>query len=58
MFSVFTAELIGRNVMNLVNRNLFGAFNGVLTFVLISFPASFINRYTEAIKFNNLFVLY
>lgn len=43
VFSIILSEKIGKNVMFLVERNWLLALDGVLAFVLLSFPASFIN---------------
>lgn len=49
IFSIVLSELIGENVMHLVSRNWFGALWGCITFVLLSFPASFINTFIKHI---------
>jgi len=50
IFSVVIAEMIGQNVMALVSKNWIGALQGVITFSLLSFPASFINSYIKHIS--------
>jgi hypothetical protein len=45
VFSVIIAELVGRNVKNLVSKEWGEAMRGVVKFIVLSFPASFINRF-------------
>merc|ERR1712137_580625 len=50
VFSVITAEMVGNNVMNLVNRDFLGAARGVFSFLLLAFPAAFINSYIKLVS--------